>query len=181
MIRKLPLLGLGSLLLGAPVPSQGTELDAPYPFERFVGEWTLKDDTFRQIWDGETVETLSIPGHHTKCGKVNTDMTILCEVDAVDFQGHILWAYDAEDDAITHLSHFGTSRLGRGSGTLGPDGSVTLIIRFTDEPEGTFRVYTYSWVSDHEYEMISTQHEEDGTPTGNWYGGTFVRVESAVE
>ncbi|MEL6877632.1 MAG: hypothetical protein AAGL68_05980 [Pseudomonadota bacterium] len=145
-------------------------------FERFVGEWKLKNDAFQQVWDGETVETLSIPGHRTVCEPVNTSKSILCRVDAVDFQGHILWAVQDDLKTVSHLSHFGTSRLGDGAGELSETGDLALSIKFSDEPAGTYRVYQYRWVSRDEYSMMSRQYDADGTPTGNWYGGSFVRV-----
>lgn len=148
-----------------------------YVFERFVGEWKLKDDRFQQVWDGETVQTLSIPGHRTKCAPVNTKKSILCEVDAVDFEGHILWAYDANSETVSHLSHFGSARLGDGTGRLTSDGDLHLSIHFSDEPEGTYRAYRYVWVSADEYEMMSIQYDALGNPTGNWYGGSFIRVQ----
>lgn len=154
--------------------AQGSE--PPYAFERFVGEWKLKDDRFQQVWDGKTVETLSIPGHRTECSRVNTDHSILCVVDAVDFQGHILWAIQSDGSSVSHLSHFGAARLGDGAGALDPEGNLSLTIRFSDEPEGAYRHYTYKWVSADEYRMISNQYDADGEATGNWYGGNFVRV-----
>ena len=163
-------------LLAATGTAQENGPERPYPFERFVGEWKLKDDQFQQVWDGKTLETLSIPGHRTNCAPINTDKSILCEVDAVDFKGHILWAVDDRTNAVSHLSHFGERRLGRGTGHLEDDGNLMLNIRFTDEPEGTSRKYTYTWASNDEYIMRSVQFDEEGKPTGNWYGGTFVRV-----
>ena len=161
--------------------SAAADISAPvkrYPFERFVGVWKLKDDRFQQVWDGETVETLSIPMHRTNCAPINTDKSVLCVVDAVDFQGHILWAVNAETRTVSHLSHFGESRLGQGSGTIAANGDLTLNIRFTDEPPGTSRNYAYTWITDNEYLMRSIQVDENGQPTGNWYGGSFVRVEA---
>jgi len=149
---------------------------APFPFERFVGEWTLKDDQFQQVWGRKTVQTLSIPGHHTQCSKVNTEMSVLCVVDAVDFKGHILWAVSADGLSVSHLSHFGAARLGDGVGTLDEAGNLSLTIRFSDEPAGTYRHYTYDWLSADEYRMISTQYDANGKATGNWYGGNFVRL-----
>ncbi|KWV92954.1 hypothetical protein [Erythrobacter sp. YT30] len=158
-------------------PALAEEEHEAYPFERFEGSWTLKDDRFEQIWDGATLQTLSIPGHRTDCARVNTGMTILCQEDAVDFKGHILWALDQNSGTVAHLSHFGTSRLGDGTGSLDDKGNLTLSIRFSDEPEGTYRVYRHVWLSDDAYVMFSTQYDSRGQATGNWYGGTFVRIE----
>lgn len=149
-----------------------------YPFAAFLGTWTLEDDRFQQVWDGQTVETLSIPGHMTNCQPLNTQGSVLCLVDAVDFQGHILWTVAADGKTVRHQSHFGTSRMGDGEGTLDQAGNLTLKIRFHDEPEGTYRVYHYQWDGADRYEMMSRQYTTDGQPTGNWYGGAFVRFEN---
>ncbi|MEM9838489.1 MAG: hypothetical protein AAF830_04965 [Pseudomonadota bacterium] len=146
-----------------------------WPFARFAGTWTLQNDTFQQVWDGSTVETRTIPNHITICDRVNTDKSILCAVDAGDFQGHILWAYAEQSKSVHHLSHFGTSRLGTGSGSLDDQGNLQLTIAFSDEPQETYREYTYTWVDVDTYTMTSRQYDEDGAATGNWYGGTFVR------
>jgi hypothetical protein len=145
-------------------------------FGRFFGEWKLKDDRFQQVWDGKTVETLTLPAHRTRCQPVNTDRSVLCVVDAGDLKGHILWTYDADARRVNHLSHFGTARSGVGSGTLDTQSNLRLTLRFQDEPAGTYRVYEYKWVSDDEYSMLSRQYRADGSSTGNWYGGSFVRV-----
>jgi hypothetical protein len=145
-------------------------------FARFLGDWKLKSDRFQQVWDGKTVETLTMPAHLTRCQSVNTARSVLCVVDAGDLKGHILWVYDADAHRVNHLSHFGTARSGVGSGTLDAHANLRLTIRFQDEPPGSYRVYEYTWVSDDEYSMISRQYRADGSSTGNWYGGSFVRV-----
>jgi hypothetical protein len=163
--------------LAAPLSPLGAQDDTvANPFERFVGEWKLKDDRFQQVWDGKTAETISIPGHRTQCAAVNTSQSVLCEVDAVDFRGHIMWAVAADGETVSHLSSFGSSRIGNGVGKLGETGDLSLRIRFADEPPGTFRRYRYRWLSDDEYEMMSVQYTDAGKRTGNWYGGRFVRV-----
>ncbi len=147
------------------------------PFAPFLGEWKLKDDTFQQVWDGQTVETLTIPEHRTNCSHVNSDQSLLCLVDAGDFEGHILWAVAGDGTYISHLSHFGQVRLGDGGGVVDEAGNLSLTIVFSDEPENTFRHYVYRWISPDEYHMMSRQYDREGEPTGNWYGGNFVRVE----
>ncbi len=164
-----------------PAQSVPVRASAPEnPFARFVGEWTLKDDRFQQVWDGKTVETLTIRNHHTRCAPVNTPRSILCVVTTPDLKGHILWAYDAGGKRVHHLSHFGTARTGVGTGSLNDGADLRLQIHFSDEPEGSYRIYEYKWVSVDEYSMLSRQFDRDGKPTGNWYGGTFVRLKSAV-
>ncbi|MEM7688165.1 MAG: hypothetical protein AAF291_04015 [Pseudomonadota bacterium] len=179
MKRSTCILGLALLANASALSAQ--EDETSYAFDRFVGEWKLKNDRFQQVWDGKTVETLSIPGHRTKCSRINTDHSIFCVVDAVDFQGHILWAVQADGTSVSHLSHFGGSRLGDGGGALEPKGDLSLTIRFSDEPKGTYRHYTYEWVSADEYRMMSRQYDASGTATGNWYGGLFERVGEAPD
>jgi len=152
-----------------------------FPFQAFVGEWTLKDDIFQQVWDGETLETLTLPNHYTDCKPLNTSGSVMCLVDAGGFQGHILWSIDRHTGSVSHQSHFGTHRLGRGTGRLNAAGDLNLKITFADEPEETYRVYDYEWVSADEYVMMSRQYNADGTATGNWYGGTFVRLATAKQ
>ncbi|MDG2534265.1 hypothetical protein P6144_11440 [Sphingomonas sp. HITSZ_GF] len=163
------------------VPVLAGAQDAPparaaNPFARFFGEWTLKDDRFQQVWDGKTVETITIPRHHTKCAPVNTDRSVLCVVDTPDLAGHILWVFDDARDHVRHLSHFGTARSGVGVGSLDAASNLRLEVRFSDEPAGSYRIYEYRWVSNDEYSMLSRQYDSAGKPTGNWYGGSFVRL-----
>lgn len=144
-------------------------------FNKFAGVWILKQDLFEQVWDGKTVEKLKIPNHNTKCEPINTQQSIFCIVEAGSLQGHIFWTYDTSKKQVYHLSHFGESRNGVGKGSLDSSGNLTTRVSFQGEPEGSYRVYQYSWVSKDEYTMLSTQFDLNGEPTGNWYGGTFIR------
>jgi len=146
------------------------------PFSRYFGAWTLKKDEFQQVWDGKTIQTLTIPNHYTQCDPINTDKSVLCVVDAGDLKGHIMWTFDDEKRNVHHLSHFGASRNGVGVGKLSSEGNLRSEVSFQGEPEGSYRVYEYTWVSENEYTMMSRQYDQKGKPTGNWYGGTFVRV-----
>ena len=160
--------------------TQSEELSAA-PFANFFGTWTLADDQFQQVWDTETLQTLTIPNHITECSPINTEKTVLCIVNAGDLNGHILWAYDEGRQEVRHLSHFGENRLGAGQGIMTQSGDLRLEIRFTDEPEGTYRKYEYKWLDRDSYEMKSTQMTVEGSPTGNWYGGIFVRLNQVDE
>ncbi|MEL7313201.1 MAG: hypothetical protein AAFN07_16910, partial [Pseudomonadota bacterium] len=143
-----------------------------YAFQKFVGTWTLEDDAFFQVWDGQTLETLTIPNHWTNCEPVNTRHSILCAVDAGELQGHILWVVGNNNRSVRHLSHFGDRRVGVGAGQLDDTGNLSLKLTFEDEPEGTYRLYSYRWIDNDRYEMKSLQYDQSGQATGNWYGGT---------
>lgn len=149
---------------------------AANPFAPFFGTWTLQNDHFQQVWDGQTVETLTIPNHITVCKPINTDQSVLCVVDAGDLKGHILWSFNTDAQQVHHLSHFGTARSGVGTGTLSATGNLTTRVRFQGEPPGSYRIYQYEWLSADAYTMHSAQYDSTGQATGNWYGGTFVRV-----
>lgn len=151
--------------------------DAPTGFANFIGTWTLKDDKFEQVWDGQTVERITIPNHITVCTTVTTASSVSCSVDANGFTGQIFWVADESRKTLHHLSHFGEHRLGVGTGTISPEGQLTNRITFTDEPDGTYRIYEYRWVTPDEYEMMSHQYNAEGELTGNYYTGTFLRVE----
>ena len=179
-MTRLQLAGLGALALAlsASLATASPSIEPPKPtapFEQFVGTWTLKDDQFQQVWDGETVETLTIPNHITVCTS-QTINSVSCTVDAGGFKGQIFWAMEhPEQRIVRHLSHFGQSRMGMGWGLVASEGLSTQVT-FSDEPKGTYRRYEYVWVDSDTYTMISRQYDADDQPTGNWYGGTFVRV-----
>lgn len=146
-------------------------------FRKFIGEWTLKDDNWSQNW-GNGTENIKIPNHHTVCRQLNTDNSLLAVIDGTPPYGHIFWSYNPVKKEVDHLSSFGTTRAGVGKGTVNGNGDVALKISFADEPEGTYRQYTYRWISEDEYELKSIQYNSKGEPTGFFYGGNFVRVKS---
>jgi hypothetical protein len=158
-----------------PVPAPAGE----NPFSALFGQWTLKDDKFHYVGDGRTVEIQTIPNHHTNCARVNTDRSMLCVVKAGALNGHTLWTYDASKQQVHWLSHFGTERTGVGTGAFDKASNLTFKVRFTDEPEGSYREYRYEWVSPDEYTLMSKQYDAQGRATGNWYGGTFIRLPAA--
>ncbi len=149
---------------------------APNPFQKFMGEWTLKNDEWEQSEDGTPTEILKIPGHHTLCKTLNTNSSLLWSVKATSATGHALWSYDETNGTLHHLSSFYPNRIGIGEGTVDAEGNVFLKTRFSGEPEGTYRQYSYTWVHKDEYILKSIQYDDKGKPTGHYYGGTFIRI-----
>lgn len=147
------------------------------PFQKFIGEWTLKDDNWSHNW-GNGDENIKIPNHHTTCKQLNTSNSLLAVIDGTPPYGHIFWSYNPVKKEVDHLSSFGTARAGVGKGTVNENSDVSLKISFADEAPGTYRLYTYKWISDDEYDMRSIQYNYKDEPTGLFYGGTFVRVNS---
>ncbi|MBT1697339.1 hypothetical protein KK083_10655 [Fulvivirgaceae bacterium PWU4] len=145
------------------------------PFKKFIGEWTLKADDWTQNW-GQGMEHIKIPHHHTVCKPLNTDNSLLAVIDGTPPFGHIFWTYNPVKKEVHHLSSFGEIRCGVGKGTVNDNGDVTLKVSFEGEAEGTYRIYTYKWISENEYELRSTQYDNKDKPTGLFYGGNFIRI-----
>lgn len=151
--------------------------DSDNPFASFIGEWTLKDDTWIQNWGGEN-DTLLIPEHHTVCVEVNTSNSLLSIVDGPEPNGHIFWSYNPNTEEVEHLSSFGSIRIGKGHGAFYGDQNLRLTISFEGEAYGTYRIYTYHWISEDEYALNSIQYDQNDQPTGLFYKGNFVRIKS---
>ncbi len=145
------------------------------PFRRFIGEWTLKEDSWTQNW-GYGDETIEIPKHHTISSQVNTENSILSIVDGPEPNGHIFWTYNPNTKEVSHLSSFGDIRIGKGGGQVNDKGDVTLKLSFEGETKGTYRRYAYTWLNQDEYHMKSTQYSHDDKVTGLFYEGTFTRI-----
>ncbi|HZY82474.1 MAG TPA: hypothetical protein VFE50_23270 [Cyclobacteriaceae bacterium] len=145
------------------------------PFKKFAGEWTLKNDDWNQNWGGSD-EKIKIPKHHTVSTEINTDLSMISIIDGPQPNGHIFWSYDPKNKVFHHLSSFGTARSGVGKGTINEKGDLSIKIAFSDEASGTYRMYSYKWINDNEYELMSVQYNDKDKPTGLFYGGTFVRI-----
>ena len=154
---------------------QAAPEESKNPFVNFIGEWTLKDDNWTQNWGGET-ETIKIPNHHTVCVQLNTDNSLLSIIDGPEPNGHIFWSYNPNTKQVGHLSSFGNIRAGTGQGEFYGEGNLRLKVSFEGEAPGTYRIYTYVWISPDEYQLNSVQYDENNFPTGLFYQGTFVRI-----
>jgi hypothetical protein len=155
--------------------STGLQEKPGNPFKNFIGEWTLKDDNWSQNW-GNGTESIKIPNHHTICKELNTSNSLLAVIDGTPPYGHIFWSYNPVKKEVDHLSSFGTTRAGVGKGTVNERGDVSLKVSFADEPGETYRLYTYKWISENEYDLKSIQYNDKDEPTGYFYGGTFIRL-----
>lgn len=163
------------LLVAAMGQQLHAQENAKNPFKKFVGEWTLKGDNWTQNW-GSGMEQIKILNHHTVCQNLNTDNSLLAVIDGAPPHGHIFWTYNPVAKTVHHLSSFGEIRIGVGEGTVNENGDVTLKVSFEGEAPGTYRIYTYKWVTVDEYELRSTQYDQQDEPTGFFYGGSFIRI-----
>ncbi|MEM7551369.1 MAG: hypothetical protein AAF363_16935 [Bacteroidota bacterium] len=112
---------------------------------------------------------------------LNTDNSILQAIEASSARGHILWTYNRKKEEVHHTSSFYPSRSGIGKGNVKENGDVSLKISFEGEPEGTYRLYDYKWISDKEYELSSYQYDSSDNQTGSYYGGNFVRIDKGKD
>ncbi len=149
---------------------------AANPFSRFIGKWRMKDDIFSIVWDGKNRHDIIQADHRTVCHEVNTDRSILCEVNATGTRGHLYWSYNEDTKEVTWLSNFFPARNGVGIGRFDDKGNLNFKVCFQGEPEGSHRVYNWNWQSEDEYSMLSTQYDNEGKATGNWYGSSSLRM-----
>ncbi|MEM8765279.1 MAG: hypothetical protein AAGD88_15780 [Bacteroidota bacterium] len=150
------------------------------PFERYLGEWTLKDDLWFSAETESKIDTLYLPNHYTICTEHNTPSSLQWGVEAPSARGHALWTYNPSTEKVVMQSSFYPHRIGLGEGTIDAEGNVFLTMRFTgSEPEGTYRKYSYEWLDEDTYELKSYQYDTNDQPTGNFYGGTFTRIKQA--
>lgn len=145
------------------------------PFAKFIGEWTLKDDTWIQNWGGKN-DTIKIPKHHTISTQINTENSLLSIIDGPEPNGHIFWSFNPNTKEVSHLSSFGNIRAGVGIGEFYDQNNLKLKVSFEGEAPGTYRIYTYEWIGDSEYALNSVQFDKDDNPTGLFYKGIFVRI-----
>lgn len=150
------------------------------PFAKFIGEWTLKEDTWIQNW-GNGTDTITIPKHHTTSSQINTENSLFSIIDGPEPNGHIFWSYNPNTEEVGHLSSFGNIRAGTGKGKFYDKENLRLKIHFEGEAPGTYRIYTYEWVNDDEYALNSIQFDENDAPTGLFYKGNFVRIKLGNE
>ncbi len=148
------------------------------PFKKFLGEWKLKDDVWESKDEWGASQLMKIPGHHTICRELNTDNSLLWIVNATSARGHCLWVYDHAQKKVSHSSSFMPFRSGIGEGEIDADGNVRLKVTFEGEPQGTYRIYTYTWINDDEYVLASKRYDHSNKPTGDYYGGTFERIKN---
>ena len=161
---------------GSPLDTFRYEKRPENPFKKFIGRWTLKDNLWEQGNTNQGLECIKIPDHYSICEELNTQNSLLWKVEAPSARGHILWVYNTETQEIHHSSSFFPARSGVGTGKVNEDGDVTLKITFEGEAKNTYRQYEYRWVSEDEYTLRSIQYDNQDKPTGNYYGGTFVRI-----
>jgi hypothetical protein len=141
------------------------------PFENFIGEWVLKDDIFENNFGGEYRADVN-PNRSFVAKKMGTSNSMLWVEDFAGFKVDIFWTYDFKKEQIHHLSM--SDDIAKGMGKFKENGDLELKLVYENGCEGCYRIYSFQWKSENEFFFRGKLHR-DGEPTGDFYGGTFIR------
>ena len=148
------------------------------PFEKFIGKWTLKDDQWVQGNSPDSYDTIYLPNQFTVCEELNTHKSLLWTVESTSGTGHGFWTYNEHTNQLNAQTSFFENRVGLGSGSINENGDLFINMQFEgSELEGTYRKYSYEWLDANSYLLKSYQYDQNNQPTGNFYGGVFIRIE----
>jgi len=143
------------------------------PFEKFKGEWLLKDNIFESSTNGKYSSDVN-PNRTFIAMAVNTNSSILWSEDFDGFKVDIFWTYDLETKTVYHLSNTSSNGLASGKGMLKENGDLDIKLIYPDACETCIRLYSFRWKSANEFFFRATFYKDD-KPTGDFYGATFIR------
>ncbi len=144
------------------------------PLEMFEGDWILKDGKWKSSFDGNARET-TLSDMIISAKLIGPEYTIILSEDfgngelAVD-----VWAYQKESKVVHVLSNNSYNNIGIGEGYFDENNSLRIKREFPNICETCYYMYEYIWVSLDEFEIKATAFKDDN-PTGDFYGGTFIR------
>ena len=141
------------------------------PFERFKGEWVLKDDIFESDFDGVYKKDVN-PNRSFMVKELGTKNSIVWIEDFDGFMVDIFWTYDFKKKQIHHLSM--ATDIARGLGNFKENGNLELKLTYENGCKGCYRIYSFQWKSDSEF-FFRANLFKDEKPTGDYYGGTFLK------
>ena len=145
----------------------------PNPFQKFIGEWVLKDNIFESSTNGEYTADVN-PRRTFIAQTVATDFSILWNEDFDGLKAEIFWTYDIETNTVYHLSNTSTNGLASGKGLLRENGDLDINLIYPDACSTCLRVYSFRWKSENEFSFKATFLKDD-IPTGDYYGAIFLR------
>ena len=144
------------------------------PLEMFEGDWILKKDKWKSSFDCNYSETI-LPNIIFSAQLVDPKNTLRWYYDFKNgFQASVLWVYDEETEILYDLSNNSYNHIGSGSGKFDEKNDLRLKIQFRNLDEKQYTIYQYHWISPDEFDLKATNYNDD-SPTGDFYGGTFVR------
>ncbi len=144
------------------------------PFARFIGSWTLKNDDWKSGNQAEE-NVVKWYNHFSSCKQLHTVGSLLWTVDAGSLRGNILWVYNFQTKEMVQSSSYTPTVTSLGKGKVDKEGNIELKVHF-DGNMDAYRLYTYTWLSDDEYQLHARYFEND-QPTGFFYQGNFVRAD----
>ncbi len=141
------------------------------PFEKFIGEWEMKDDIFESNFGGEYKAEVN-PNRSFIFKELGTQNSIVSIQDFDGFKVDIFWTYDSTKRQIHHLSM--SDDIAKGTGEFSENGDLELKLVYENGCENCYRIYSFRWKSENEFFFRGTFHKDE-EPTGDFYGGTFIR------
>lgn len=142
-------------------------------FTRFEGNWKLKDD----IWKTKSGGTLkeSVDTSRAFVVKMVRPNTLLW--DAYFGNGSwvtLLWTYHSKTGRVNQISNAKDNTVGVGTGEFNATGDLVIKVAYPNGCTTCHRIETWHWISANEFEFNSASYKDD-KPTGDFYGGTFLR------
>ena len=149
------------------------------PLENFVGDWVLKDGIWKGVANGKHWESVH-PDLIFNAKLIGPQNTLLWLYDfgkdGPFTTAVVLWAYDEKSNIVYDLSNNSNNHVAMGKGRFEENNDLKIKMDFVTKSLIDFNLYHWHWISPDEFELIVTIYKNN-TPTGNTYGGTFVRNE----
>jgi|GEM_PF-1990247 len=146
----------------------------------FEGEWKLKDNVWKSRINSVYKEDVN-PNRSFVAKAVSPENTILWEEDFDNGAwATLLWTYHKETGRVNHISNTTDNNIGIGVGEFDNNNDLTIKIVYPNGCTNCHRIYSFHWIKAGEFDFKATIFK-DGEPTGDFYGGTFVKNSSNRE
>lgn len=148
-----------------------TDKSQENPFEKFKGEWVLKDDIFETNFGDKYKEDVN-PNRSFVVKELGTKNSVVWIEDFDGFKVDIFWTYDFKQKQVHHLSM--SNDIAKGIGEFKESGDLEIKLIYENSCENCYRIYSFQWKSENEL-FFRGSFYKDEKPTGDFYGGTFIR------
>jgi catechol 2,3-dioxygenase-like lactoylglutathione lyase family enzyme len=146
----------------------------------FEGEWKLKDNVWKSKSDSVYKEDVN-PNRSFVAKAVSPENTLLWEEDFDNGAwATLLWTYHWETGRVNHISNTTDNNIGIGVGEFDNNNDLTIRIVYPNGCTNCHRIYTFHWIEAGEFDFKATIYKDD-KPTGDFYGGTFIRKAGSRE
>ena len=140
----------------------------------FEGEWKLKDYVWKSKSNSVYKEDVN-PNRSFVAKTVGPENTILWEEDFDNGAwATLLWTYHKETGRVNHISNTTDNNIGIGVGEFNNNNDLTIKIVYPNGCTNCHRIYSFHWIEAGAFDFKATIYKDD-KPTGDFYGGTFVK------